>query len=170
LNGNSDGGCRGKRQRRQRQRQRQRRRRRRRRRNSRRRKRRKRRRGAGERAQRGGEGGGLQSIDPSRRRRQPGSPSPGFVDVGVRATRGIRISARRRRATPELDLVGVGVGGALANPDHDFHGLIRMFNMFRMFGPHAARGHGIPAILRISPSGDGPEFNSRTRRVRDCSL
>lgn len=30
-----------------------------------------------------GEGGGSQSIDPSRRRRQPGSTSPGFVDVGV---------------------------------------------------------------------------------------
>jgi len=37
-----------------------------------------------------------------------------------------------------------------------------MFNMFRMFGPHAARGHGIPAILRISPSGDGPEFTAAT--------
>lgn len=32
-----------------------------------------------------GEGGGSQSIDPSRRRRQPGLPSPGFVDVGVYA-------------------------------------------------------------------------------------
>lgn len=37
-----------------------------------------------EETRRGREGGGSQSIDPSRRRRRsPGSPSPGFVDVGV---------------------------------------------------------------------------------------
>lgn len=50
-----------------------------------------------------GEGGGLQSIDPSQRRRQPGSPSPGFVDVGVYALR-ICLSGYLREDVTRLNL------------------------------------------------------------------